>query len=104
MSATKILERDSTKASSGYQYAVQDIADGLKRWELWLNLGYQDIRQRYRRSSVGPFWLTISMGMMIGGLAYLYAGLFGQSLQEYLPYVAAGMIVFNTISTIATEG
>ena len=104
MSVPNILERDTAKPASGYRYAVEDIIGGLKRWELWLNLGYQDIRQRYRRSTVGPFWLTISMGMMIGGLAYLYAGLFGQSVEEYLPYVAAGMIVFNMISTIATEG
>jgi ABC-2 type transport system permease protein/lipopolysaccharide transport system permease protein len=53
---------------------------------------------------VGPFWLTISMGMMVGGLAYLYAGVFGQSIETYLPYVAVGMIVFNLISTIAADG
>ena len=104
MSAPTLLERDTARPSSGYRYAIEDIIGGLKRWELWLNLGYQDIRQRYRRSTVGPFWLTISMGMMVGGLAYLYAGLFGQSLQEYLPYVAVGLIVFNMISTIAIEG
>jgi len=104
MSVPRILERDTAKPAPGYRYAIEDIAGGLKRWELWLNLGYQDIRQRYRRSTVGPFWLTISMGMMVGGLAYLYAGLFGQSLQQYLPYVAVGLIVFNLISTIAIEG
>ena len=60
MSVPSILERDTTKPTSGYLYALQDIADGLRRWELWLSLGYQDIRQRYRRSSVGPFWLTIN--------------------------------------------
>lgn len=104
MSVQSILERDTTKPSSGYKYAVEDIAEGIRRFELWLALGYQDIRQRYRRSKVGPFWLTISMGMMVAGLAYLYSGLFGQSLREYVPYVAVGMIVFNLISAIATEG
>lgn len=41
---------------------------------------------------------------MVAGLAYLYAGLFGQSIHDYLPYVAVGMIVFNLMTTIATEG
>ncbi len=84
--------------------ALTDLTDGLKLWELWSTLGWHDIRQRYRRSIVGPFWLTLSMGVMVAGLAYLYAGLFGQNVHGYLPYVAAGMIVFSLISSIATEG
>jgi len=84
--------------------AIADLVGGLKLWELWSTLGWHDIRQRYRRSIVGPFWLTLSMGIMVGGLAYLYAGLFGQNTEGYLVYVATGMIVFNLISTIATEG
>src|SRR5882724_3643293 len=82
--------------------AVTDLVDGMARWELWSTLGWHDIRQRYRRSVVGPFWLTLSMGMMIGGLAYLYSGLFGQNIERYLPYVATGMIVFGLISSLAT--
>lgn len=84
--------------------AVSDLMAGLALWELWSTLGWHDIRQRYRRSVVGPFWITLSMGIMVGGLAYLYAGLFGQNVQNYLPYVATGMIVFSLISTIAVEG
>jgi len=84
--------------------AIADMIEGLKLWELWCSLGWHDIRQRYRRSIVGPFWLTLSMGVMVGGLAYLYAGLFGQDLETYLPYVATGIIVFSMISSLASEG
>lgn len=84
--------------------ALRDLAEGLAHWELWSTLGWQDIRQRYRRSIVGPFWLTLSMGLVVGGMSYLYAGLFGQKLDEYLPYVALGMIVFGLISSLATDG
>ena len=84
--------------------AVADLVDGLGRWELWTALGWQDIRQRYRRSIVGPFWLTLSMGIMVAGLAYLYAGLFGQDVESYLPYVATGIIIFTMISSLASDG
>jgi ABC-2 type transport system permease protein/lipopolysaccharide transport system permease protein len=84
--------------------AVADLVDGLERWELWSTLGWHDIRQRYRRSMVGPFWLTLSMGMMIGGLAYLYGGVFGQDVSTYFPYLALGMIIFTFISSLITEG
>src|SRR3954451_13688625 len=84
--------------------AVADLAEGLGRWELWSTLGWHDIRQRYRRSVVGPFWLTLSMGMMIGGLAYLYGEVFGQNVSTYLPYLALGMIIFTFVSSLITEG
>ena len=83
--------------------ALQDLYEGLLRWELWSTLAWNDIRQRYRRSVIGPFWLTISMGMMVGGLAYLYAGLFNQDIHEYLPYVATGLIVFGLISSLIAD-
>lgn len=89
--------------ASRYAKAVGDLVEGLGLWELWGTLGWHDIRQRYRRSLLGPFWLTLSMGAMIGGLAYLYASLLHQDIQSYLPYVATGMIVFTMISAIASE-
>jgi ABC-2 type transport system permease protein len=89
---------------SSYASGIADLIEGLKMWELWTTLGWHDIRQRYRRSVIGPFWLTLSMGVMIGGLAYLYAGLLRQDLQTYLPYVATGMIVFSLISSLVSEG
>jgi len=84
--------------------AIADMIEGLKLWELWCSLGWHDIRQRYRRSIVGPFWLTLSMGIMVAGLAYLYAGLFGQDVESYLPYVATGIIIFTMISSLASDG
>ena len=84
--------------------AIADMIEGVKLWELWCSLGWHDIRQRYRRSIVGPFWLTLSMGIMVAGLAYLYAGLFGQEVESYLPYVATGIIIFSMISSLAIDG
>ena len=73
------------------------------RFELWGILGWQDIRQRYRRSVIGPFWLTISTGVMIAAMGFLYARIFGQDVSTYLPYLAVGLVVWGTISTIVTE-
>jgi galactofuranosylgalactofuranosylrhamnosyl-N-acetylglucosaminyl-diphospho-decaprenol beta-1,5/1,6-galactofuranosyltransferase len=41
--------------------------------ELWLQLGWQDIRQRYRRSVLGPIWITISMAVTAVALGILYS-------------------------------
>jgi ABC-2 type transport system permease protein/lipopolysaccharide transport system permease protein len=102
---TSDLARSGTEPRrSRIRETLADLAGGLKLWELWSTLGWHDIRQRYRRSIIGPFWLTLSMGIMVAGLAYLYGGLFGANTTVYLPYVATGMIVFSLISTVAIEG
>ena len=35
--------------------ARADLAASLARWRVWNLLAWQDIRQRYRRSTIGPF-------------------------------------------------
>ena len=84
--------------------AIEDLYDGLRQAELWLTLGWHDIRQRYRRSLAGPFWITISMAMMIAGIGYLSTGILNQRVDDYLPYLAAGIIVFGLISSLVNEG
>ena len=84
--------------------ALRDIAEGARAFRLWGSLGWLDIRQRYRRSTLGPFWLTISMGALVGGLGMLYAGLFRMDVADYLPFVAAGLILWGLISGLITEG
>jgi ABC-2 type transport system permease protein/lipopolysaccharide transport system permease protein len=104
MDASNVATAGTVVRLSRVRVAIADLGHGLGQRELWSTLGWHDIRQRYRRSMVGPFWLTLSMGLMIGGLAYLYSGMLGQNIERYLPYVATGMIVFSLISSLATEG
>jgi ABC-2 type transport system permease protein len=40
--------------------AVADLRRGWEQRALWGHLGWQDIRQRYRRSVLGPVWAFIS--------------------------------------------
>ena len=84
--------------------ALQDIIGGARAFRLWGMLGWQDIRLRYRRSTLGPFWLTISMGALVGGLGLLYAGLFKMDVADYLPFVAAGLILWGLLSCVINEG
>jgi ABC-type polysaccharide/polyol phosphate export permease len=84
--------------------AVRDIVDGARQWHVWGTLGWNDIRQRYRRSKIGPFWLTISMGVMIGSIGGLYAGLFRAHVAQYLPHVAIGFVIWSYVSGLINEG
>jgi ABC-type polysaccharide/polyol phosphate export permease len=95
---------DRGNAASPGAKAAHDFIEGLRRWELWVNLGWHDIRQRYRRSQIGPFWLTLTTGILVGTLGFLYAGIFRQTISNYLPFLTLGFIVWGLISSLILEG
>jgi len=84
--------------------AINNIAAALTQWPLAATLGWQDIKQRYRRSKVGPFWLTISMGVMIASIGIVFGQIFKSPMQEYLPFLAAGIIFWGFISGVINDG
>lgn len=80
-----------------------DILTGLMATHVWLALGWHDIRQRYRRSVLGPFWFTLTTLIMVGVLGFLYSQLLGQEISDYLPYLGIGLVIWQFISTAANE-
>lgn len=84
--------------------ALLDIVAAARRYSLVGMLGWQDLRQRYRRSALGPFWLTISMGVMIATIGVVFGQIFNTPIDEYLPFLAAGTILWGFISTVVSEG
>ncbi len=86
------------------ELAVADLLGGLGRSWIWSAMAWQDIRQRYRRSVLGPFWLTISMTFMILTLGFLYSSLFNLPIDNYLPYLTLGMLFWTFIATVVNEG
>jgi ABC-2 type transport system permease protein/lipopolysaccharide transport system permease protein len=81
-----------------------DLAGSVRRWPLWGLLGWQDVMLRYRRSFIGPFWLTISMGVMVFSLGYIYGGIFVLDLDNYLPFLTIGFLVWGLITAMLSDG
>lgn len=100
------LARRVTVGGIGLDFgnALRDIAEGAARHELWSYLAWSDTRQRYERSIIGPLWMTINMGIMVGALGLLYSSILRQELAYYLPYLAIGILLWNLISAFIIEG
>ena len=84
--------------------AISDIKACIDRFYLPFMLGWQDIRQRYRRSSLGPFWITISMGVMIGVMGVVFGQVLNAPMGDYLPFLATGIILWTCFSSCLMEG
>lgn len=84
--------------------AVLDIFAAIKRLSLVGVLGWQDVRARYRRSALGPFWITLSMGVMIGTIGIVFGQIFQSPMQEFLPFLTIGMVLWTFIASVVNEG
>ena len=84
--------------------ALDDIAGGAACWWIWSSMAWEDIRLRYRGSILGPFWLTLSMAVMIATLGVVYATLFRAKIHTYLPFLTLGLLLWTFISALIIEG
>lgn len=80
--------------------ALADLRQGIARRELWIYLGWRDVKRHYNRSVLGPFWLTLSMGVMVLGLGLLYSQIMKVDVAHYLPNLAIGLISWGLISGV----
>src|SRR5215207_5066472 len=72
--------------------ALLDLRQGFESWRVWWLLGIGDIRQRYRRSRIGQFWITLSIAIFVFAIGIVYAAIFQQPMAQYLPYLATTYI------------
>lgn len=67
-------------------------------------MGWQDVRQAYRRSAIGPFWITGGMAVQIGAMGMVFALIFKTPMQEYLPFLATSIILWGYLAGVINDG
>jgi len=66
-------------------------------------LGWLDVKRRYRRTTIGPFWTSISLAVYAVTFGLVATGLWHQDYHNYLPFVISGLVVWTLVSTIISE-
>jgi ABC-type polysaccharide/polyol phosphate export permease len=102
--ATHMLRTGRRGALFEVDMALRDLRASFQRMGLAWSLASHDVVSRYRGSILGPFWITLSMGLMVAGIGLLNARLFHASLRDFIPFVATGIVFFGVISAIINEG
>lgn len=84
-------------------FAINDLKRACSAYPIWIHLGLLEVKQRYRRSVLGPWWISISMLIFISAMGVLFSRLFTQDLNQYIPFFTTGFLLWSFISTSINE-
>ena len=83
---------------------LRDIFHSLSNYYLFLALSLQDLKSRYSRSRLGPWWITINMFILISVLSFIFGNIFESDIKSYIPHLAFGFLTWNYISNSIIDG
>ncbi|MDP2287934.1 MAG: ABC transporter permease [Actinomycetota bacterium] len=83
---------------------IADIKAGVSRYQVWGTLTWHSIRSSYRRTYLGPWWITLQTVVFVAGLSMLFGILLDQDIHTFVPYVAIGFIVFTWMTGMIQGG
>lgn len=84
--------------------AVNDISEGLANWRLWMLAATNDVRHRYRRSTIGPFWASLSTAVQALVTGFVLSFLFKSSVEKFLPFICIGLVIWGVLTNTVSEG
>ena len=84
--------------------AVNDVREGFRRWRNWSYLAAESVRNHYRRTILGPWWLTVQTAIFVTGIALVFGQINHEPLKTFLPYVAVGYITFGLVTGLTRTG
>ena len=87
-----------------FKAAGKDFVDGVRLAPLWGALGWEQTVGRFRRTLLGPFWLSTTLLTMGFALSFVFGSMMGTRWQENFPYVLAGILTWSLVGTGIAEG
>ncbi|MFL6798035.1 MAG: ABC transporter permease [Xanthobacteraceae bacterium] len=103
-SANEPRTEELPPSPSALAAAWTDLVEGTSKSWMWWAMAVQDIKMRYRGSVLGPFWLTISMVILIAALGAIYSRMFKMQISTYLPFLTVGLVIWNFVSGVMLDG
>lgn len=87
-----------------FERCFEDLGRGILGWRLWGRLGWHEVRQRYRRSIIGPFWYTLSLAVHVGAIGIIWSILFGIKAENFIPHLCLGFLMWHFIVGLLNDG
>jgi ABC-type polysaccharide/polyol phosphate export permease len=83
--------------------AIEDIVAGARMAPLWLSMGWDQTISRFRRTILGPFWLSANLIVIGFSMAYVFGGLAAGGPHSLLPKLLAGLLAWSLLGGPISE-
>lgn len=83
--------------------ALNDFVDGARLAPLWLRVGWEQVIARFRRTVLGPFWLSANLLAISFSLSFVFGGLLGQDTRANFPLIISGILSWSIIGALLGE-
>jgi ABC-type polysaccharide/polyol phosphate export permease len=83
--------------------AKADIARSVTEARIWSTLAVADIQSKYRLSTLGTLWITLTTGSLAVAIGLIYGQFFGVDVTDYLPYFAVSYVTWIFMSSVINE-
>lgn len=100
MSDTSLTrEQGSPSSLSPDVPIIRRIEQGrLNEISLAYFLAWYDVRHRYARSVIGPFWITLQTAIFVTCIGFVFSAISNVSVQDFLPYFAVSFVLWTFLS------
>ncbi|MBI5651543.1 MAG: ABC transporter permease [Chloroflexi bacterium] len=83
---------------------LAEVSRSAGLWRIWVRLGVQDVRMRFRRSAIGLGWIFLNLAIMVLAVGFVYGNLFGQDMGTFIPYLTISLVAWGYITNSIVEG
>jgi ABC-type polysaccharide/polyol phosphate export permease len=87
-----------------FSEAIGDIVSTMRRFRSCFFLALTSVKLRYRRTLLGPLWITITTAVFIFFISYLHSAFILTSFHRYLLNLALGWIMWHFIYDSVLQG
>lgn len=101
MGGTSHNSADSAILATAEDHHFRTIRNNVGLWvpvKLSWFLAWYDVRHRYARSIIGPFWITLQTAIFVGCIGFVFSAISNVSVVDFLPFFAISFVMWNFLS------
>lgn len=83
--------------------AKLDVLRAMRSWPVVILIGSSDVSARYRRSTLGQLWITLSHAVTVLSIGIVWAYIWNQPTHEFLPYFAVGQVIWLYMTGVLAD-
>lgn len=107
-STTEPMSERMSMSDGPLLHALREMVAVGRNYEVWSTLALSDAKLRYRRTTLGHLWITISTALTVLTVGLVYQQIFGHQTGAqravYLPFFAAGFVLWSFMSQTIADG